>query len=313
MRRYAVASLAVLAAPLALGQSTVGARLTDGDAVLDVGNATPTSAIPSTPTLTAVPSGNFRVAGGTGGADNSFSNWWWYRIAGDTRERAFHAGTLGTGVTRTLTGTNQVDYLFPNMTNNGTSVFAGLSSNMTWVLSDTGTDSANVYSRLAVTNTSASPVEIDLFFHHDIFLGGQDAGDIIDPFVYDSSSRMINTRDVTTTTTPTWFHQLRGFDAAGAGAGGFSAFNATMTNALVDNWIPDVNPGGLAAADQAQGMQWRFTIAPGATLTAHAAMCAVRAIPIANNGAGSVACVATPEPASLVLLALGGLLSLRRR
>lgn len=295
--------------------TTAGVRLTDGDAVFDVQSGGAGSSLPATSSTSGTSiTSNFRVAGGTTGADNQFTDWWWYRLPGDTRERNFHSPTTGDLTTKTLIGTNAVVYGFNNMVGAGAAPVAGVSAAIRYTLTDTGADSANIDQQVSITNTTGAPLVIDLFRFMDVFLGNQDAGDSVDAMdTMGGTGVAWHIRDTTSTTTPTWYGNFAGPGAVGGGAGGFSLLGGQVADTNLDNFLTPVNPGGVAAADNSVLVQFRLTIPDGETWTVGSGFCAVRNIAIGQNVPGNSFCTATPEPGTLSLLALAGLAMIRRR
>jgi MYXO-CTERM domain-containing protein len=298
----AVSSI-LLAAGLAHAQNT-GARLTDGTAIFDYA-AGGTGALPTSSTGAGNVPMNFQLSGAPATSANRqiFSGNWYYRVTGDTRERHLFNAT-----SCTVTGTNQVSWDFGNLIGPGLtapSPVAGTSATMSYTVLSTGVDSALLLSSLRITNTSSSPLSIDLFNAYDIDLGANSpnfGGDIYAPLDTSGGNRTWSITDTTAAGGP-WSALFRGFGAQGAGAGGFSAINGQMTDTNVDNFIPDLNAGGLVAADSAAVMQWRLVIAPDSSVTVSSAL------GIGRNGAQP----SVPTPGALALISLGGLAASRRR
>lgn len=283
-------------------------RITHGDAFFDVGTSTG-SAVAALPTANqgANPAANYQITAAPV-ARNSFSGWWYYRVntvggvpTGEVRERNF-----ANAATKVLTGTNRVDYGFPTMVGSSNSTapatIPGLSGSLMWNLTDTGPNSANVQSRARINNATGGDVAIDVFFCYDNDLAGTFPGDTVAALSLAGGDRTWTITDPGVAPL-NWTMHVRGYGAHGAGAGGFSAINTQLTDTAIDNFIPDLNAGGLAAADNAEVMQWRLTIPNGSSSDLYAAMAV---------GNGGVNPVIIPEPASLVLLGLAGLM-LRRR
>lgn len=279
----------------AMAQNT-GARLTDGSAIFDLTSGG-TGNLPTVSTSSAANvTMNFQLDGAPGatGTRQIFTGGWAYRVAGDTRERS-----LFSAASRTLTGTNQVDYTFGSVVSGGTApvAIAGVTAAMQFIVNDTGADSALLTSRLRINNNSNSDLSIDLFNTFDIDLAGTFPGDAYAPLSTSGGNR------TWTLTDGTWTGIFQGTGAHGAGVGGFSAINGQMTDTTVDNFIPDLNAGGIAAADNAAVMQWRVIIPAGGSFTAESFL------GIGRNGVTPV----IPAPGAAALLAVGGLMAARRR
>ena len=293
-----VGLLAVVAlAGSAMGQNT-GAHLVAGDAFFDLTTGG-TGALPTAPQA-ANPNMNFQITAAPA-LRNIFTGYWYYRVSGDTRER-----NPANATSRTLTGASRADWTFPVIS--GTTALAGVSSGMMFEVWDTGVDSAALNSTFTVNNGGASALSIDIFCAYDIDLGGNNAngfaGDAYAALDTSGGNRQWNISDTGATNGGApWSAFFQGRGAHGAGAGGFTPINGQMTDTNVDNFIPDLNAGGLAAADSAAVMQWRVTINPGASFTAESWLA------IAKNGASPT----IPTPGSAALLGLAGLFAGRRR
>lgn len=284
------AAVAALAGPV-LAQNT-GAALTDGDATWNTKNSssgTAAGALPTSPTTTTIPGADFNIAGVPGG-DNAFSGWWYYRLNSETRENSFN-----NAVSRTLTGTNIVQWGFNNVGG-----INGLAATLEIALFDTGTDSALNRQSLVLTNGSAAPVSVDLFAAYDFDLSGTFGGDVVGPLDVQSNYRRWNVTEAASANGGNpWTLVATGYGASGAGAGGFSAVNTQLTDTNLDNFIPDLNAGGLIAGDYAEVFQWRATLNPGDSLSS------VATYNIGRNG--------VPEPTTALLLLVGLVPLLRRR
>lgn len=277
---------------IAMAQNN-GFQLTDGDAVFRLGTTSTGSAL-STAATGATYSADFRVAGGTSGTDLTFGTSWFYRAGGMTRENG-----LSNANVRVLTGTNKAELTFNNL--GGTS---GLMATVGWILTDTGANTARVVSYMFVTNNGPAAVSLDLFHHYDHDIAGS-AGDTVDPLVVDPAYRQLTQRDTAAVGGP-WSAKLRGYGANGSGNGGFSAISTQLTDTSIDNFIPDLNPGGQGTGgDYAYLMQWRYGVVnPGESVLAWAVL---------GGGNAGAEDDAVPTPGTLALLGLSGLAMARRR
>ena len=289
-------------ASAALAQNT-GAWLTDGNASFGFGA---TGASATSVTLTTAHQGNNPTTGfyiGGGSLNNSFNANWYYRVDGDVRER-----NPASAVARTLTGTNTVTYDYGNLRSGlstAPTAISGTAYRTQYTVLSTGANSGALNTFFTVFNNTQTDLVINIFFAMDMDLGGNNAngfaGDAYAALDTSGGNRTWNVTDTGATNGPgPWAALIQGFGASGAGVGGFSAINGQMTDTSVDNFIPDLNAGGLAAADNAWVMQWRVTIAPGASFQAGTH------VNIGNNGV-------VPTPGAAALLGLGGLAAARRR
>lgn len=286
----------------ALAQN-VGARITDGSAIFDY-TTDGTGALPSILSATG-PAGNlrlnFQIDGTPGNAEYKqifFGNWF-YRVAGDTRERFFVNAT-----SRTLTGTNQVDYTFGPISTSAVQL-PGTSSTMMFRVNKTGLHSALLTTSAGITNNTASPLLINLFFSLDITLGANSptwGGDAYAPLDTSGGNRQWTISDTTAHTSP-WTGKFLGIGAHGAAAASSTSINSQMTDSSATNFIPDVGAAGVAAADNAAVMQWNVTIAPGETFNALAYYA------VGRNGVDPV----IPSPGAPAVLGLGAIVATRRR
>jgi hypothetical protein len=286
-----VAALAGLAvSTTALAQNT-GARLTDGTALYDVTSSGSSGTIPTTaePSGTSLAvQGNFRINGGTSGTDNVYANWWWYRTSTDTRELAIRQAS-GTA-TRTLTGTNQVDYVI-------TATNASLSFNVMYRVVQHSPVEATMTTSVTVTNVGAGPVTgLNLFNMLDIFLNGQDANDRVLSAGVVGTDRVINWEDtVAAIGNPLKYAVWTGVGATGYGAGDFAGISTQVTDTGIDNFNDVITSNPPAGQDMSGVLQWNFgDLLPGGSVTATARLY-------------------IPSPGALALLGLGGLLAGRRR
>jgi|GEM_PF-1774193 len=296
MKNFAMLAVVGLAASAAVAQNT-GARLTDGSAIFDY-TATGTGTLPTSSTAGGNVTMNLQIDGLANaiGTRQLFSGNWYYRISGDTRERHF-----ANAATRTLTGTNSVTWTFGSMFGSGGIAVGGLTSSMSYTVTDTGADSVLLASSVTVNNAGNTAVVIDLFNAYDVDLAATFPGDVYAALLTSGGNRQWNFSDAAAG--GPWTGAFLGIGAQGAGVGGFSAINGQMTDTGVDNFIPDLNAGGVAAADNAAAMQWRLTIPAGGSFSVDSFLA------IGRNGAEAV----VPTPGAAALLGLGGLVALRRR
>lgn len=261
------ARIAAIAALALFATAAMAQTITDG-------NATFTFA-----TSTTKGSADFRPEGGTT-TDHLFQNWWWTRVNGvDTRENSLPWSTAGgngvIGPANTLTKT-----------------FTGLegermSGALQIVLTDSATaGAATIVERLGLINTSSTPLSLSVFNYADFDVGGTSASDNA-TLTGPSEIRMRITDGSN-------FAEFLGVGASAFSVRTWGAANAWRT-VLEDTAINDADNLGLpfVNGDFTGVYQWNFTLEPGGT--------AVLTEGLAVNTA------AVPEPATLLLLALGAL------
>lgn len=256
MRYQAMLTVALVAiAGSAASAQNVGARLFDGPAVLDYTTGG-TGFLPTTSNGSGgnVPM-NFQVGGVPGDPlqRQVFSGNWFYRVQGDSRERHFaNAGT------QTFSGANEVEWTFPQVFTGGPSPFpvSDVTADMGFQVNSTGANTAYFYTWACIYNSGSAPIDVDMFFAVDIDLDATGAGDVYDPLIV-TGDRKWRLTDGSTTGV------MFGPGADGAGMDGFGAIMGSMTDAGLDDYIPDVNPWGGPGSDLAGIMQWRETIHPG--------------------------------------------------
>jgi hypothetical protein len=258
------APLAVLAlAATAYGQTGTGFTITHGDAVFTQG------AHPTVGTGTGVSGANLRDSGPTG-TDHLFQSAWWFRVAGDTRETTFFNTALDpvSGSQATLRYTQPL-----------------FSAVLTHEVNDPGVG-ATLVQAMQITNTSANPLVMALFYYADFDVSGtagSDSAVLLDP-------ERIRITDGAN------FTEMLGVGADNYRVGTFGSTRLGLADALVTDFANEGLPFG--PGDFTGAFQWNRTIGAGESLTIYAGL--------------SVNTAAIPEPASLLLLALAGL-ALRRR
>lgn len=295
----ALAGAAVASTALAQGPAA-GIRLTDGNHVYQTGTSTAT-AFPTTNVIpTAATNGltivaaNFLVPRNTvttsvTGGDHMTNNWWFFRLAGQTREMGFTAPTAR------VQGTNTASYEFTLAT--------GVTALLQYTLTSQGALQANLLQSVTITNNSGAALSMNLFHTIDLDLvgtGGAFPGDAYStPGGYTlgtAANRTLNVVDGFASA------QAIGFNSIAYSAAGFTAHNGLMTDGDIDNYADGALP---AAADNAYGFQWLIELANGASMTVHSAL--------AISTEQGVAAVAIPTPGALALLGLGGMAATRRR
>lgn len=290
--QVAVVAMAGMAiSSTALAQWT-GASITDGDVRLQIQSGStgagtmPTSNTAGGSGVTA----DFRTTGAAG-TDNAFTDWWWFRSGTDTREFAISSPTGSATPTKTLTGTNQVDWTGIQPITTG--VNADLRFDLQFRVQDldgAGGSAGQTVAVLTARNVGTSTITAVTVQHYfDYFISGQDANDICDGIVVGSGYRAMFMRDTVTGLQMTHI----GIGATGMGVGSFSLVGSQVGDTTVDNFA-DVN-GATTAGDQSGIMQFDLgDIAPG-------------------SSASATAIIVIPAPGTAALLGIGGLVAGRRR
>lgn len=290
-----VSVVALLAVTGAAQAQWTGATLTDGNAVFAV-PAGGTGTLPTSATAGgSTPTADFRTNGTTSN-DNLFTNWWWVRVAGDTREFAISSGTGSSAPSRTLTGTNQVDYTGINLPPATAVNHANLRYSLRFIVTDldgAGGAAAQVTSVLTVTNIGNTAVQgFTAFNYVDYFLNNQDANDIVPVgnAGVSGSDRYVIVND---TAAPGLAMAHIGLGASAYGVGSFTIVGAQFGDTGVDNFA-DAN-NGTVAGDLTGVMQWNIgEIRAGASVSV-------------------TGIVVIPTPGAAAFLGLGGLMASRRR
>lgn len=109
-------------------------------------------------------------ANGAGSTDQLWSLWWYYRVAGDTRETTFRLDQAPNTPIRVATAA-EILTTWPNVDGRGL-----FQADLTERLVSTDVDSGYVKATMEITNLTASPLTIDLFSLSDLEVGGSTSG-----------------------------------------------------------------------------------------------------------------------------------------
>lgn len=157
-----IASSRLLASCVALAAALSAQTLTITD-----GNMNVTTNAPS---ATSHSPAGFSLRADALAINHGFQHWWFYRVAGDTREFAIrNIGGMTGGSTPFLT---HADRDFADLDSRGL-----LRANIDFDVYDSGPASGVVTSRITLTNISALPVTFDLFNYTDLDVAGTSAND----------------------------------------------------------------------------------------------------------------------------------------
>jgi hypothetical protein len=212
-----------------------------------------------------------------GGSDQMFQNWWWFRVDGDTAETAFPwAYSTPAGPDNESWGTNAASLDW------NTSI-AAFDARLSLTINQTMPDTATVWEEMMITNTGSTDLVLALYNYLDLDAAGTVGGDEADL----SGPDTIVVRDGTD------FVEFQGVNADAYQVTTYS----TLRTELRDDNIDNLNNTGVpfGPADFTGAFQWNLTIPAGETRSVMERIS-----------------INIPEPASLLLLALAGLV-LRRR
>lgn len=276
-RLFATAALGLSAPVLAQFTITPGG-LNAGNGVFSMG-APPTSL-----TGDGFTTCDFRATNASA-VDQLFQDWWWFRVAGDSREYAFGNGSVPGGPTSSgvLVGNNlgtleDGEYQFT--VNNPTLGYA-FSSQMLWNINPTPDGPLVVYGN-RIRNMGTAPLVISLFHYADFDVAGTAGGD--------SYSFSFDRFEVTDGATTLGFS---GDDFAGFEADTFSALRDRLSDGSITS-LSNVLAG--SPGDFTGAFQWDLVLQPGQ----------------AARVSGIISFI-IPAPGAAAVIALAGLLSARRR
>ena len=227
-----VAAGLAMSAP-AFAQNT-GAILTDGTATYRIGGTT--GVIATSPTATADPVMDLFLVGTT--PENVFSDWWWFRVAGDTREFM-----ISNANSRTTTGTNEVEYGY---------AMGSLSATLNYKLTQPAANTARVDQTLVISNPGAAAVQIDVFHYIDFDLAGTTSN---------SATLTTGNERMRVTHTGGTFADWWGNGANAYQVQSFATLRGLFTNATIDNLGNFGLPFG--PADFTGAFQWTLNIPAG--------------------------------------------------
>jgi len=300
LRSFLVLSFLVLIFGLtfsasATAQNNSGQRLTDGPAIFDYTDIAGGNGIlpVGPPTGSDNVSMNFQLAGSPGNlAERQLVRGnWFYRVAGDNRERY-----LSDATSKLITGPDYVKWTFSDVYGAGGMKIPDISAEMDFQLTSFGPDSASLSTGLCFTNNSATPIQVETFFVVDFNLGATIANDVFQPLNTAGGGRLIQVDDNPTATVGTMY----GVGAIGSAMGDAGSLFIQLNDNSPSNFFPDVNSGG-PFGDSAALLQFTSVVQPSPT-----PHCTPVVIDIARTPV-------IPEPTGLSLVGILLLVSAMRR
>lgn len=169
--------------------------------------------------------------------DHGFEHWWYYRVAGDTREFSLRAiGPLTSGVTPS---NDHGDRDWGNVDNRNL-----IEASLDFDVYDTGPASGVVISRLTVMNVTNAPLTLSLFCYTDLDIAGSSGDDVAtgtgsSHFVTDASGVSI---------------EVRALGSDRSAVANYPALFDLLTNSVVDNLNNSVPP---FTGDYTGAFQWQ--------------------------------------------------------
>lgn len=225
-----LATAVALTATLAAQALTV----TDGNMVATTGVLSATAQTPR----------SFDLKADALATDHGFEHWWFYRVAGDTREFALrNIGPVAGSVASFLT---HADRDFADVDSRGL-----LRANLDFDVYDSGPASGVVTSRITLTNISAAPVLLDLFCYTDLDIANTSGDDVVT-----GNGNVHVVTDLTGVRV-----EVRGPGADHSEVAAYPAIRTALGDALVTN-LADTLPPFLG--DYTGAFQWQArTLQPG--------------------------------------------------
>lgn len=243
---------------------------------------------------------------GASSTDHAYAHWWYYRLAGDSRELALQEDG---NVLRTAIG-NGIECVWRNVSARGLLA----ARQVTNVFGD-GASGGVVVDRLTLTNIGASALVVDVFAYTDFDLCGSFLGDSA---TGDSNGHVV--------TDAAGCGSRVSFRADGSDLAEVSEFNpvfpaVSIRSRLTDNVLDDLQPwsGNFGPGDHTAAFQWRArALAPNQSITFQCwfeANLSLRCVPRAAARGAAIpgsslaplldasACVITPGSGSRMLTA----------
>lgn len=218
---------------------------------------------------------------GAAAGDLTWESWWFFRVAGDSRETAF--GTPDAEDYSLYGGrVGRLDWNDPG----GAGDFA---ASLAFEVMDTGVDQGVLFQNLSIVNTGTSVLDIDIFHYTDLDLATSFGGDsaTLQPH---PDGLLIQVTDGTN------FAPIIGYGADAYQVGGYNA----LLRDLTDNNRDDLdNTGdGFGPGDYTGAFQWSASIGVGSSLDFLTQFGSDS--PLQDPSTSVV-----PEPGAALLLALG--------
>lgn len=229
----AVAGLAI--ASVSFGQAGTGGSISNGNVNFTIadylGDGTGSGA-----------SSDLSV-GGLGNPDHVQSAWWWFRLAGDSRETAFsnassasYSGAQG-----------RVNYSY-----------ASFDAAMIWRVTGFGNGRGLLTQTLTIRNTSTEAITIQLFNYNDLAVAGTDGNDTATQI----ASNTIRVDDTANTGWKVAYEGTDVFDVTGGAVDVLGLLTDASADVLGNRGLP-VGGGAFKAA-----YQWSITLNPNEAATA---------------------------------------------
>jgi MYXO-CTERM domain-containing protein len=238
MSKSVVGILAVAGlASAAFAQAGSGGTIVDGDTRFTLSSYTGGG--------TGVgPTADFVVDAGQTDTDHMFQAWWWFRLAGDTRETTLSNATSWSWVGNV----GRLTYTYPTFRATVQYVVTGIEPGLGFV-----TQTVTIF------NTTNQPLTLDLFNYQDL--------DMAESASNDSATQAgANVISVTDGGNTGWRAEYEGTNAFQVAS--FDSLRDMLTDINVDN----LNGTGLpfGPGDWTGGYQWSFTLSPFTAATASA-------------------------------------------